>query len=59
MNRISKRAHPVVAEALPHLGEEERRQPARMAEERAVVRGEALATATGMMHGKNTMIVSE
>ncbi len=32
-----QRAHAVIAEALPHLGEEERRQPARVAEERAVV----------------------
>ena len=31
-----KCAHAVVAEALPHLGEEERRQPARVAEERVV-----------------------
>src|SRR6185437_8462682 len=30
-----KRAHPVVAEPLPHLGEEERGQTARMPEERA------------------------
>ena len=31
-------AHPVITEALPHLGEEERRQPARMPEESVVVR---------------------
>ena len=33
MKRMRRAAHPVVAEALPHLGEEERREPARMAEE--------------------------
>ena len=32
-------AHAVVAEALPHLGEEQRREPARVAEERAVLSG--------------------
>ncbi len=32
-----QRAHAVIAETLPHLGEEERRQPARVSEERAIV----------------------
>ncbi len=32
-----QRAHPVVTEALPHLGEEERREPTRVAEEGAIV----------------------
>ena len=31
-----ERAHPVVAEALPHLGEEQRGETARMAEEAGV-----------------------
>ena len=34
-----QRAHAVVAEALPHLGEEQRGEAARMAEERAIVAG--------------------
>ncbi len=34
-----QRAHPVIAEALPHLREEERREAARMAEKRAIVDG--------------------
>ena len=34
-----QRAHSVVAEALPHFGEEERGKAARMAEERAVPAG--------------------
>ena len=38
MIQDQQRAHAVVAEALPHLGEEERGQPARMAEEGAVER---------------------
>ena len=42
-----QRAHPVIAEALPHLGEEQRRQPARMPEERAVVRRSACHAAIG------------
>ena len=36
-----QRAHAVVAEALPHLGEEQRREAAGMAEERAVVNAAA------------------
>ena len=49
--------HAVVAEALPHLGEEERRQPARMAEERAIVEARVRG---GNSHAarKNTMIDS-
>ena len=38
-----QRAHAVIAEALPHLGEEERRESARMAEEGAVVGRRGLA----------------
>src|SRR5207248_8353695 len=51
-----QRAHAVIAEPLPHFGEEERRQSARMTEERAVGprRGNG-----GNGHGpKLTMIVS-
>jgi len=33
-----ERAHAVIAEALPHLGEEQRRQAARVAEESSIVR---------------------
>jgi hypothetical protein len=32
-----ERAHPVIAESLPHFGEEERGQSARMTEERVIV----------------------
>ncbi len=39
MNRMQQRAHPVVAEALPHLGEEERGESARVAEEAGVLNG--------------------
>ena len=46
MKRMQERAHPVVAEALPHLGEEQRRQPARVPEKRPVVRG-----CRGISHG--------
>src|SRR5207245_8798430 len=38
-----QRAHPVVAEALPHFGEEESRQAARVAEEALVLLGGTFA----------------
>ena len=48
-----QRAHPVVAEALPHLGEEQRREAARMAEERAIALGREVATRSGA-HGRQS-----
>ena len=41
------RAHPVVREALPHLGDEEQAEPARMPEEGAVVEGGGRGSADG------------
>jgi hypothetical protein len=50
-----QRPHPVVAEPLPHLGEEENGEAARMTEERMVVR----TRVRNSRHGtKNTMIAS-
>ena len=51
-----QRAHAVVAEALPHLGEEERREPARMTEEGGIV-GARVDRGNSHDGSKNTMIV--